>query len=90
MAERRWSRHVHVQRGKLSHYGYCVKCSARSRHIALRKAARHLGASEVSREVNFLANVTSREHPTLKAKYRADQRWVERELEHDGREDRRE
>lgn len=84
MVERKWSQHVHVKHGGLD--GWCEHCSARSRHAALRRVAERDGAGEVSKRLNFLANVADRrDNQQLHRVARADQRWVKRNLERGSR-----
>lgn len=82
MADRKFSRHVHVKHGALD--GWCEHCPARSRHAALRRVAARDGAGTVSRRLNYLANVADRsDNERLHDVARADQRWVARNLEHE-------
>lgn len=79
MAEK-WSSGIRTQRGGLG--GWHESQSAETRHRHLREVARKDGPAEVSRRLNFLANIYDRKtNSELGRVAREDQRWVESDLE---------
>ncbi len=84
MVRRRWASAVTVRRGALG--GWHDNEPARTRHGALRRAARRDGAGEVSRRLNFASNVANRsDNRRLRRVARTDQRWVAANLEDERR-----
>lgn len=77
MAEDKWSRNVHVERGGL--HGWCSHCGEEERHDALRRSVREDGYATTIRRLNFIVNVGNRrddEHARHVA--REDMHWLER------------
>ena len=78
MAERRWSRHVHVERGGL--HGWCERCPERERHEALHRSVRADGYATTVRRLNFLHNIANRsDNSRLREVAGEDERWLERD-----------
>ena len=78
MVTGRWSQGVSVRRGALG--GWRERASTRSRHSALRRAARRDGWGEVVRRLTFLANIHNRSNNRgLGEIANRDKRWAERQ-----------
>jgi hypothetical protein len=76
---KKWSRHVHVRSGALK--GWCEKCPAAQRHVALRKSVRSDGYATTVRRLNFLRNVADRrDNRGLAHAAERDLAWAKKEL----------
>lgn len=80
MARKRWASRVQTRTGALG--GWHENEPRTIRHERLRRVARSDGAGEVSRRLNFIANVANRsDNYDLHRVAREDQRWVSANLE---------
>jgi len=65
-----------LKKGELSTYGYHYDMSARSRHVAIRKAVKTYGALSVQRKLNALAVYNSKRYPSRSKIFKADSNYA--------------
>lgn len=67
--------------GELKHgelHGYHAKTSKRSRHTALRKTVRSVGALSTFRKLNAIAVYTKNSAPSKSKTIKADRNWIKK------------
>jgi hypothetical protein len=71
----KFSKNVHVVVGGL--HGYCVHCSARSRHASLATTVREDGYGTAEKRLNYIRNLN--EHrPSIHRIMSRDVRWLKK------------
>lgn len=74
MAEEKWSKNIHFERGGL--HGWCSHCGAVSRHEALERAVKSDGYATVVRRLNAIANLDENQNRETTRVARADEKWL--------------